>query len=70
MAETNTSDRDAASREYMHLLETYYQQREQEDALRSSRLQVASRLKEIGGRMDGWRIAAEGAAGVAQRGAE
>jgi hypothetical protein len=58
MANPNAGDaREAVSREYLQLLETYWRTREQEDALAANRLQVASRLKEIDGELRGRQVA-------------
>lgn len=61
MAEANASDpREAASREYMHLLEDYFQTRETEDALREKRVQLAVRLKVLGAGIDAAKSARTG----------
>ncbi|MET3665894.1 hypothetical protein [Caulobacter sp. 1776] len=71
MANPNSGDaREAASREYLQLLEAYYRQREQEDALREARFQVASRLKEIDGELRGRAAAQTEAAAAAKREAD
>lgn len=61
MAEATASDpREAVSREYMHLLEAYFQKRETEDALREERVQIAVRLKVLGAHIDGSKTARTG----------
>jgi hypothetical protein len=60
MAEATSDPHEAASREYLQLLEAYFQKREAEDALREDRAQIAVRLKVLGAHLDGRKAARTG----------